>query len=246
MSLRRRASTQALTLKSKRSNQEFKGVPHTLQKTAGADDPSNLSYKESSSLGSFTSFPWAKNAPKALEPPAEDWAVSEFFEKYVMYPCNNSSSSGFLEYLPCLFEEVKTDGRQALRWAVRAAAYASLSNDQGNILLGNKSLECYGLALSALAQSLKDPSVKPDDDYILMTIVVLDIFEVSHFVSLPEGVQVKLINNLRLSTYKIQFRKGRMLKEWHRSCVYEGPTKFIARADGACFSLHIIVWLVST
>jgi hypothetical protein len=173
MSLHRRASTPVLT-RPKRSKES--AVARTSQERAGADDPSNLSRTESSSLASYT-YPWTKNVPKALEPPAEDWVVSEFFEKYVMYPCNHSSSPGFLEYLPCLFEEVKTKGRQALRWAVRAAAYASISNDQDNSLLGNKALECYGLALSALAQSLKDPGVKPDD-YILMTVVVLDLFEV--------------------------------------------------------------------
>lgn len=177
MSLHRRASTAVLT-RPKRSKES--AVAHTSQEKAGADDPSNLSHPESSSLAGSYTYPWAKNVPKAFEPPAEDRAVSEFFEKYVMYPCNDSSSPGFLEYLPCLFEEVKTkgrQGRQALRWAVRAAAYASISNDQDNYLLGNKALECYGLALSALAQSLKDPGVKPDD-YILMTVVVLDLFEV--------------------------------------------------------------------
>jgi hypothetical protein len=43
--------------------------------------------------------------------------------------------------------------------------------------LERKASQCYGLALSALAKALarnKDPL----DDYLLMTVVVLDILEV--------------------------------------------------------------------
>ena len=103
--------------------------------------------------------------------------MSHFFEKYVMYPCNDGSSPGFLEHLPVLFEEVKAGERLALRWAVRAAAYASLSKDQDNAALGNHALKCYGLALSAIRDALAAPHTAPDD-YILMTVVILDLFEV--------------------------------------------------------------------
>jgi hypothetical protein len=150
----------------------------TPNTSVGADDPTDLTVTELANLKLSSPFPWAKKVPQAAAPSVEDQAVSQFFEKYVMYPCNNGSSPGFLEYLPCLFEEVKVEGRLALRWAVRAAAYASLSNDQDNAALGNKALQCYGLALSALGESLADPKEAPDD-YTLMTIVVLDIFEVS-------------------------------------------------------------------
>jgi hypothetical protein len=115
--------------------------------------------------------------PDAVAPSVEDQAVSKFFEKYVMYPCNDGSSPGFLEHLPVLFSEVKIQGRLALRWAVRAASYANLSNEQNSAGLGNKALQCYGLALSALAEALADTRVPPDD-YTLMTVVVLDLFEV--------------------------------------------------------------------
>ena len=141
------------------------------------EDPSDLSTTERHGLNFPASFPWAKSVPEALVPSAEDQAVSQFFEKFVMYPCNHSSSPGFLEHLPNLLGEAKLEGRFALRWAVRAAAFASLSNDQSNAVLGNKALQCYGLALSALADSLAEPGVAPDDN-ILMTVVVLDLFEV--------------------------------------------------------------------
>ena len=95
-----------------------------------------------------------------------------------MYPSNNGSSPGFLEYLPVLFEEVNVEKRLALRWAVRAAAYANLSGNHSLGALSSKALHCYGLALSALAESLADTRTPPDD-YILMTVVVLDLFEVS-------------------------------------------------------------------
>ena len=94
-----------------------------------------------------------------------------------MYPCNHGSSPGFLEQLPGLFEEVKSEGRLALRWAVRAAAYASLSNERDDPTLGNNAIQCYGRALSALGRSLAETNAAPDD-YILMTVVVLDLFEV--------------------------------------------------------------------
>jgi hypothetical protein len=77
-----------------------------------------------------------------------------------------------------MFKEVNVEGRFALRWAVRAAAYADISKDQKSSALGSKALECYGMALRALGESLSTPGKVPDD-YDLMTVVVLDIFEVS-------------------------------------------------------------------
>jgi hypothetical protein len=175
-SVRRRASAQSLSRSG--TSSQASSVTRATGGILGADDPSDLSASEISSLNLSSPYQWAKNVPQASAPSAEDQAVSEFFEKYVMYPCNNGSSPGFLEHLPTLFEEVKTGGRLALRWAVRAAAYASASNGQGNVALGNNALQCYGLALSALGESLADPRTAPDD-YTLMTVVVLDLFEVS-------------------------------------------------------------------
>ena len=171
--VRRRASADSLT----RSAASSQGSARygTLRGDLGLED---------SSLGGtveFTGFkspyPWVKNVPQASAPSAEDQAVSQFFEKYVMYPCNHGSSPGFLEQLPGLFGEVNSEGRLALRWAVRAAAYASLSNERDDSTLGNNAIKCYGRALSALAESLADTSAAPDD-HILMTVVVLDLFEV--------------------------------------------------------------------
>lgn len=145
--------------------------------TASALDPSDLPAIVASSLNLSSPYPWAKAVPDAALPSAEDIAVDQFFEKYVMYPCNQGSSPGFLEHLPSLFREFRNEGRLALRWAVRAAAYASLSNGQDNAALGNKALECYGRSLSALGDALK-ANTKAPDDFCLMTVVILDIFEV--------------------------------------------------------------------
>jgi hypothetical protein len=120
---------------------------------------------------------WLKGGVATATASADDQAVSAFFERFVMYPCNRGSSGGFLEYLPCMFEEINTGNRVALRWAVRAAAYATLSKDRQNHALQRKASQCYGLALSALAKSLVK-SKDPPDDYILMTVVVLDLLEV--------------------------------------------------------------------
>ncbi len=69
------------------------------------------------------------------------------------------------------------EGRLALRWAVRATAYASLASEKSSNGLRSKALECYGLALSALADSLHSGTAQPDG-YTMMTVVILDIFEV--------------------------------------------------------------------
>lgn len=153
---------------------------HTASLRLGpsSGDHSDISAPDISGLKLSNPYPWAKNVPDSLAPSTEDHAVSQFFEKYVMYPCNNGSSPGFLEHLPSLFKDINVEGRVALRWAVRAAAYGNLSNDQNNVNLGDKALECYGQALSALSEALADPKVRPDD-YTLMTVVVLDLFEVS-------------------------------------------------------------------
>lgn len=143
------------------------------------EDPTDLSAGLSYSLNLSNPYPWVRDVPPSVKQSVEDQAVDQFFEKYVMYPCNNNSSPGFLEHLPSLFTEGNyVEGRKALRWAVRAVSYASLSNEQNNRALASKALECYGLALSALGEALSDPSMVPND-HEFMTIVVLDLFEVS-------------------------------------------------------------------
>ncbi|KAK6530539.1 hypothetical protein TWF694_003881 [Orbilia ellipsospora] len=139
-------------------------------------DLSALAPEESTGLELCNLRPWLKEYPERLQPPVEDQAVDHFMEKYVMYPCNQTSSPGFLEHLPCMFQDVNFDGRYALRWAVRAAAYADISKEQDSDALANKALQCYGMALSALGESLGKTGKVPDD-YDLMTVVVLDIFE---------------------------------------------------------------------
>ncbi|TVY33486.1 Transcriptional regulatory protein [Lachnellula subtilissima] len=139
-------------------------------------DPSALAPGEATGIKLGNPRPWLKGLPSEMMPLVEEQAVDNFEEKYVIYPCNQTSSPGFLEHLPCMFQEVNVHGRYALRWVVRAAAYAGLAKDQDSDILARKALQCYGMALSALGDSLGMPG-KATDDYDLMTIVVLDIFE---------------------------------------------------------------------
>ncbi|KAJ6786937.1 hypothetical protein PWT90_09385 [Aphanocladium album] len=106
-----------------------------------------------------------------------DAAVSRLFDRYVLYPCNDASTPGFLEHLPCLFKEVNVEGRHALRWAVKATALADMSRlEESNPQAAGAAFDCYGEALAALRDSLSEKGKIPDD-YDLMTVVVLDIFE---------------------------------------------------------------------
>jgi len=141
-------------------------------------DGGELTSEDMAGLTLENPFPWAKSVPEAAMPSLEDQAISQFFEKYVMYPCNLGSTPGFLEHLPSLFKDVQLEGRFALRWAVRAAAYAGMSSDEGSVKMGDKALLCYGRALASLGEALRDKE-RVVDDYTLMTVVVLDLFEVS-------------------------------------------------------------------
>ncbi|KAH7157689.1 hypothetical protein B0J13DRAFT_617762 [Dactylonectria estremocensis] len=124
-----------------------------------------------------STLPWLKTLPPGKDGPRmEDRAAANFMDKYVIYPCHESSSPGFLEHLPCLFKEVNVDGRHALRWAVHAAGIADLSRENDSELLATRALEFYGQALSALGKSLAEKGKTPDD-YDLMAVVVLDLFE---------------------------------------------------------------------
>ncbi|KAK8080414.1 hypothetical protein PG997_008232 [Apiospora hydei] len=143
----------------------------------GSPDSSSLTPVEATSLLNLPSpYPWLKQIPRNAQVRKEDRAVEQFMDKYVLYPCNETSSPGFLEHLPSLFKEVNIEGRYALRWAVRAAAYAEVARDSEGSHVAQKALHCYGEALSALGESLAEPGKTPDD-YDLMTIVVLDLFE---------------------------------------------------------------------
>lgn len=128
-------------------------------------------------------LPWfAEPAParavSETQEPETEAAVSRFFDRYVLYPCNDASTPGFLEHLPCLFKEVNVEGRHALRWAVRATALADVSRlEESNPRAAAAAFDCYGEALSALRDSLSARGKVPDD-YDLMAVVVLDIFEV--------------------------------------------------------------------
>lgn len=175
--MRRRASAQTLPRESSKS------MSHSPQSSSIDDielDTANLSIN----IDFGNSYPWLKHTPKSHEPSPEKAIVNKFFEKFVMFPCGSGSSSGFLELLPCLFEEVQTEGRLALRWAVRAVSFASLGNEQGNDELRRKASQCYGKALEAMSETLKSKD-EAVSDYTLMTVVVLDLFEVLTYKSFP-------------------------------------------------------------
>jgi hypothetical protein len=136
--------------------------------------------QSSFSDNSREAFPWLKQTSSSLgqDPDSvEDAAVSRLMDKYVIYPCTESSSPGFLEHLPSLFHDVNVSGRFALRWAVEAAALADSSRSGDGEEAAARALDYYSRSLEALGQSLSEKDKVPDD-YDLMTVVMLDIFEV--------------------------------------------------------------------
>lgn len=134
-----------------------------------------------------------------------------------------------------MFKEVNVEGRYALRWAVQAAAYAdAVSQSQESKALASKALDCYGMALRALGESLSASGKEPDD-YDLMTVVVLDIFEVDTYI---------LRDTLAVSVFADVFRhyippaksaKDRMSREWRNCFVYVVVILSTAPAAGASF-----------
>lgn len=142
--LRRRASAGSLTRLAVLSKGSTKSG--TLRGELYREDLSPSGIVEYTNFKS--PYQWVKNITEASAPSAEDQAISHFFGKYVMYPCNHGLSPGFLEQLQGLFGEFDSGERLALRWAVRAAAYASLSNERDDSTLGNKAIKCYGLLQS--------------------------------------------------------------------------------------------------
>ncbi|CAJ2513949.1 Uu.00g020680.m01.CDS01 [Anthostomella pinea] len=139
-------------------------------------DPCGLAESEITSVQLRGDLPWVKRGQDSPRQAVKCDAVDRFMEKYVMYPCTEGSSPGFLEHLPSLFKEVNVEGRFALRWAVKAAAYADLSKSQDSEPLAQKAYQCYGMSLSAMGESLSTPGKVPDD-FDLMTVVILDMFE---------------------------------------------------------------------
>jgi hypothetical protein len=106
--------------------------------------------------------------------------VAAFFDRYVMYPNSSGSAGGFLDHLPALVDEAYANGRYALFWAVQTVALADSARDRpSDASLNGQIGDCYSKALRLLRKSLGENNKEPDD-YDLMTVVVLDLFEVSH------------------------------------------------------------------
>lgn len=146
---------------------------------------------------------------------ADEEAVAKFIDKYVIYPCVESSSSGFLEHLPSLYKEVNVQGRYALRHAVQAASFADMSGSGCNDASYARALESYGLSLVALERSLSTPGKEPDD-YDLMTVVVLDLFEVRFGTSF-EFYSMHVLIRDRHSSYPMSKSVAPTHKAWHIS-----------------------------
>ncbi|KAI1047510.1 hypothetical protein LB505_012404 [Fusarium chuoi] len=168
--------SQASTPSNSSSSNSSKSPRENRTRSRSAERASESSFSSSTPVNLPAAFPWLKEQPKTESVSKDEQIANMFMDKYVLLPCNESSSPGFLDHLPCLFKEVNIEGRYALRFAVQACAFADLSREQSSEKLVKTSLELYGYALSALGQSLAEKNKTPDD-YDLMTVVLLDIFE---------------------------------------------------------------------
>jgi hypothetical protein len=202
-------------------------------------DPSDLTLDEANSLNLRSTLPWVKQAPEQLKQSVEDQAVDQFMEKYVIYPCNQTSSPGFLEHLPYLFKDLNVKGRYALRWAVRAAAYADLSKDSEGDHMSRKAMHCYGLSLAALGESLLQPGKVPDD-YDLLTVVILDIFEASLInTEKKRNMSLFFSDRLRRCLYRTPRRRELTRRVWHRYSGFVGRIRSTALEVGVYLDLPI-------
>ncbi|KAI1804239.1 hypothetical protein F4811DRAFT_521293 [Daldinia bambusicola] len=100
---------------SRRRSRSTDGGSYRSHSSTEFIDPSDLTAEEASGLTLQTQCPWAKAVPIHLRPKPEDDAVNQFMDKYVLYPCCETSSPGFLKHFPCLFKEVSVEGCFALR-----------------------------------------------------------------------------------------------------------------------------------
>lgn len=201
---------------------------------------SSLAPEEASGITIRNPRPWLKESPARFQPPLEDQAVDQFIDKYVLYPCNQTSSPGFLEHLPCMFKEVNIEGRYALRWAVQAAAYAdAISQNKESDALASKALQCYGMALGALGESLAASGKEPDD-YDLMTVVVLDIFEVGTRIRFAIHILADFADVCRHYILRTKSAKDRTSKEWRNCFAYVVVIWSTTREAGVSFDLHTI------
>ncbi|KAF5642003.1 hypothetical protein F25303_6702 [Fusarium sp. NRRL 25303] len=168
--------SQASTPSNSSSSSSSKSPRENRTRSRSVERTSESSFSSTTPVNLPAAFPWLKDQPKTESVSKDEQIANMFMEKYVLLPCHESSSPGFLEHLPCLFKEVNIEGRYALRFAVQACALADLSREQSSEELVKRSLERYGYALSALGQSLAEKNKTPDD-YDLMAVVMLDIFE---------------------------------------------------------------------
>ncbi|KAF5537228.1 negative acting factor [Fusarium phyllophilum] len=187
--------SQTCTLSNSSRSSSSKSPRDNRTRSRSVERVSESSFSSTASVNLSAAFPWLKDQSKT-EPVSKDEQIANMFmDKYVLLPCNESSSPGFLEHLPCLFKEVNIEGRYALRFAVQACAFADLSREQSSGELFKRSLECYGYALSALGQSLAEKNKTPDD-YDLMTVVMLDIFEVTTLHNYTQPTRLILLQTL--------------------------------------------------
>src|SRR3569833_3256027 len=89
-------------------------------------DPSALAPGEASGVRLSKRLPWLRGLPAEAQPPVEDQAVEQIQEKYVLNPCNQTSSPNNLEQRPAGGGGGGGDGRRARRRAGRAAADADI------------------------------------------------------------------------------------------------------------------------
>lgn len=239
-----------------------------------------LAVSSSSTTDHPVEFPWLKSSAQPSRAPplskSDDRAIQDFFTKYTLLPYEfppissgadslesdaraQRASQGFLEFLPCTFEEVNVRGRYALRWAVQATALADAasqascngrpgdtdgaSNGQAGRAMGHRALECYGKALSALSNSLGRQGKIPDD-YDLMTVVILDLFEVSRIPTDQEpAVRRPLMRPLiifRLCSCQMLFLEAPMPRECPKSFGKGATSSSTTPADGVYSALHTI------
>jgi hypothetical protein len=109
------------------------------------------------------------NLSRILHDDSEVHAIRLFFQDYVLTPCSDKRSRGWLNFLPRLYEAAPHD--PVLQPALFAAAYANIAQKTESPDFSIKAISYYNVSLEMINKVLSDRLIATSD--VAMTAVLL-------------------------------------------------------------------------